>query len=200
MYADELLESGCPINATFAEYIKLSIKFDTHKKLLQPRKDGKLTGVVVESDGPRVDTMKWYQEGMELNGQLIELNKKVFEHPSFGIPFYECLQPLVLERGFIKSITCTASNFLKICDQLIWHESMTDEKSIKIYDKDEWGPSEWEVVKEQRPCPMTAHPVQEITITDAPHITHPIMGRLVLSQIIDWKEKANKYGIEFTIV
>lgn len=199
MYADFLLDSSDMLDRKLGEYIKLSLELHQHKQLTQPRKDNNLKGIEYRNDGYQAtNSYSWYRRGIELREQINEGWVVVKTHPSLlpyhytDITEYPYAKRLEFEvdRGFISSITCTASQFLSICDKLVWHPSMVDE--VKKYMRN--GKVKL-LSSVARPCPLTAHPVREIEITD-------IQNRSSEEYNIDlWLRKlAPNYGIEFTIV
>lgn len=177
-YADVLMDSDDVLDRALGEYIKLSIELCNHKKLVKPRIDTSLTHIdfTARYDGyVGVDSYDWYRKGIELRERANHLWKTVQFMDVFVD--YSLINQVEFEvtRGFISSITCTASQFLSICDKLIWHESMMDEcRNCQGYGNllgcagDKYNP---ECTfcdakgKVSRNCPLTAHPVREIEIT-----------------------------------
>lgn len=78
-------------------------------------------------------------------------------------------------RGFVESLTCTAADWLAVCDALFWHPAR----------KCRWcagtGVGNWSAHKEPidkcpdchgfgiRPCPKTAQPIVSVRLTTEPH-------------------------------
>lgn len=191
MYADELFESENRLDRALGKYIKLSIELANHKK-----------------PGLRDNIGELYRKGIELNDTVNKLWGNCHLHPSMvnyigqTANKYSSLEmrlELEVGRGFISSITCTATQFLSICDKLIWHESMEDEihldQSGNISPKKAPGSYKYKketyILVEPRPCPPTAHPVREVKITDSSRVSD--------SKIFEWEKLAEKYGIEFDI-
>lgn len=189
MYADELLETGNLFDASLAEYINLSIELSNHRKMGRAKREG-------ESEPP-IRHGEYYKKGQKL---VEELNRKwnhsdVSLHPT--IYLYHTKKNNLhfeMERGFIKSITCTASEFLSICNKLIWHESMEDD----VYLPDpasgrttgEWISGE----KVTRRCPLTAHPVREVRLTNYPHIIN-----IDYKKVMEWLKLAPNYNLKITV-
>ena len=117
MYADELLESGCPLDAKLSEYIKLSIELSNHRSMGRAKREG-------EYEAP-IRHGKFYEIGQKLVDRLDKMVGDVRKHPQW-LP-YQGIGLTGIACGFIRSIECTATKFLSICDKLIWHESMTDD-------------------------------------------------------------------------
>lgn len=195
MYADFLQDSDDTLDRKLGEYIKLSLELANHKKLMAPRKDEKIKNIEYRNDWyDHPKSYDWYQRGIELQEQINELWKVVNFHTLYDSYTTRDLVAFEVDRGFINSITCTASQFLSVCDKLIWHPSMVDTyakkgKHIKkgqlVYAMD------LDIVP--RPCPLSAHPVREVEITNVPSVmTH-------LSKIHKWAiEFAPLYSIKFT--
>lgn len=180
MYCDWLDESGCTQNTALAGYIRKSIELHNHKRLGTFVKDDIGTVVQMKDNGYKLDSYKWYTKGIELSKEESELWKLVQETPYY-FPFTRLKPDIVFEteRGFIDSITCTATQFLSVCDKLVWHPSMKDTRRTvctgcsRCVKGKRWV--DWlgiwdncnEVFDEliPRPCPLTAHPIREIFIT-----------------------------------
>jgi len=119
---------------------------------------------------------------------------------------------LLFARGFILQVICSAEDFLKHADQLVWHPEMTNE-CPKCQNPETAAGFGWfneygitcEHCRDKRSvprsCPDTAQPIQKVTLTDDPR---DILGwedefRLVL-RAEDGKQiwKCRKFpGIEF---
>lgn len=99
---------------------------------------------------------------------------------------------LVFRRGFLESVTCTAADWLAHADAVHWHPSQTvacpeckGGKGIGHFSGIDYGPcptcSREGIIS--RPCPPTAHPVREVTLTTFPETYQskesgdPIVGR-----------------------
>lgn len=104
----------------------------------------------------------------------------LFSHP-FENKLWNRPHP-TFTRGFIDSITCTAEDFLKYADNLIWNSEMKEDCSkckgvgkvkYRTYERDEWGPSEYDEVectkcsngKVPKPMPDTAQPITKVKLT-----------------------------------
>ncbi len=76
----------------------------------------------------------------------------------------------LITRGFVSHITCTAEDFLKYVDQLIWNEKMTD-------------PTPYRKGRALVPCPCppTAQPVEKVTLTTEP-VSTSVMSDVVLAR------------------
>lgn len=191
MYADYLQDSDNELDRALGKYIKLSLELSTHRKLIKPRVDVAAKGVQLRNDGYHgIDSYKWYQRGIELDKEIkyLEANS-VQHHPSwkFTYSYLHFTITFGFDRGFISSISCTATQFLEVEDKLIWHESMVD----KCKDGMKWIACHTKI---PIPCPLTAHPIKEIEITD-----YHIGGEHTVG-IREWREElAPKYGIKFII-
>jgi len=169
---------------------------------MSPRVDVAIKNVEFRDDGYKgIDPYEWYREGINLRNRINEykLWEQVIDYDSYKL-LLDKIPPINLgmDRGFVSSVSCTASQFLSICDKLVWHESMTDE-CLGCKDCDtEWYYAEFPTKcmnKVARPCPLTAHPVREIEIVNA-----GVHSRNDLELLDRWiRELAPKYGIEFTI-
>lgn len=198
MYADELQSTGDFLDRALGEYIKLSIELANHKK----------PGL------PNTTLREAYRKGIDLRDKATQLwDNGVIGHPNLRY-LWSSVSNWREYRGFICSITCTASQFLSISDKLIWHESMQcdgcyiggatslpDGYTVKI-ENQVWGSySRTEEYPKQplcrlcrgsrkRHCPLTAHPVREIEITE-------VIGQEQGIMIRRWVDMP--YGIDFTV-
>lgn len=205
MYADYLQDSDNKLDRLLGQYIKLSIDLSTHKKLIKPRVDVAAKSATFVGDGYRgVDSYQWYRRGIELDKEVARLYKVDIQYHPYHFRLYHFklyhgdVFGFELDRGFISSVICTANQFLSICDKLIWHESMVDKTELPDPASGRTT-GEW-YREESRPCPLTAHPVRKVKITNA-HMTLPSTGsRLVLSKIADWVKLAPQYGIEILVI
>lgn len=206
MYADFLQDSDTLLDRKLGGYIKISLELSNHKLIACVYKDDKLKEPNYDGEGNKVDSYKWYQRGIELNNQKTILWNYLIEKNWLGY-LWQSVSSWKEDRGFISSITCTASQLLSVCDKLIWHPSM--ETTCPVCGghvqylpagRDYGGPvSPFETCyqctkgKVARPCPLTAHPVREVEITDIPHVMRE------LSTIHKWATKYGPlYGIKFT--
>ena len=217
MYADWLMESGNSLDNKLGEYIKLSLELHHHKNKAKPRVDNTLKEIQYSNDYQwDFHAYEWYERGIELNRGMNESWLIAREHISYK--YYLDRKPthfipFEVNRGFISSTTCTASQFLSVCDKLIWHPSMVEE----CPNPNAWFLSGKHVVGDNgkkhsaasravtchmcngyrvipRPCPLTAHPIREV------HIVEPNYSSIAGSPIRVWQmEKAQDYDIKFTI-
>lgn len=197
------------------EYIKLSLELYIHKKLMTPRKDEKIKEIEYRNDMQHIfpDSYKWYQRGIELREQINTIWLQAREHISFSFllekKYANAFSPFEVDRGFINSITCTASQFLSVCDKLIWHPSIIDKcenckgNGFIAYHSEgeclECGHSG--VIgtgRIARPCPFTAHPVREVGITD-PLTTYSRFGDFKRPHDKDFWVSDKWKGIKFTL-
>lgn len=176
MYADELMESDSSLDRALGEYIKLGID------------------ITIGNFKNNPNYLELFQHCGRLRKKMAGMWPIVSQHPIYqpydvlGLHYNSIFDIVGVERGFIRSITCTASQFLSICDKLIWHESMVDK--LDAFDMRKKRDTEWYVEK-PRPCPLTAHPVRGIEITDS--------RRVIDSKLFEWEKLAEKYDIEFNI-
>lgn len=143
--ADWLEEHG---DIERAEFIRLQIKMDQlgiTRPIVNPMgeilQDGTIVQKLVDREQELLVSMQpgsatggVYVEGIRTNGRYAwagaaaALNDPDKKGWSF-------------KRGFVEQITCTAEEFLKYADDLLWQPS------------------------ENRPCPLTACPINEVTLT-----------------------------------
>lgn len=192
MYADELMGSDDVLDRSLGEYIKLSVELANHKKPGLPQ-----TTSLGEA----------YKKGIELADKVHNLWGNCHLHPN--IVSYvgqtankynsaEMRLEFEIDRGFIHSITCTATQFLSISDKLIWHESMEDkcpQECVDGWHENSGSSGDWKCKacnngKIARRCPLTAHPVREVEITDC---------RSYVEKMLPWQSNLCKYGIKLTI-
>ncbi len=221
MYADYLQDSNDILDRKLGEYIKLSLELHTHKRTALVQKSDSIKEPEYNSDrGNQVDSYTWYRRGIELQTQINMTWQGISRlHSIYSLYFNEMGTnrfEFEVDRGFITSITCTASQFLSVCDKLIWHPSRVDEcpecdgkgetrfcdaagdmddEPCRMCGGNLRGGYNKGTGKVVRPCPLTAHPVREIDITPI----HDIQGWEV-RELEKWTQRAKEYGIEFTIV
>jgi uncharacterized protein (TIGR02996 family) len=179
MYADELTENGNENDRLHAEYIKKAIEFHIYKKALEPRVDPKAKGISISSANyrdNRPNTYEWYLKCIKMREELDKLYLEV----SLISHFQSLVRyaTWIVERGFIKEITCNPTEFLHLCDSTIWHELLANE------------------------CPLTAHPIRKVTITRGMvnnEVTRKAYKKLH-KKLHEWREGlAPLYGIEFKV-
>ncbi len=81
----------------------------------------------------------------------------------------------LVTRGLISHVTCTAGDFLKYADQLVWNEGMVDACHCCISEAVSRGRRKCLDCNERgyipRPIPPTAQPVEKVTLTTWPGMT-----------------------------
>lgn len=96
----------------------------------------------------------------------------------FGINFATALsfRPFKFSRGFVSSVTCTATDWLAHADALLWHPEQTvpcekcggkwrsPEIDVEVVDRSCPGCKGKGTVP--RPCPPTAQPITRVVLTD----------------------------------
>lgn len=188
-YADVLMDSDDVLDRALGEYIKLSIELCNHKKLVKPRIDTSLKKIDFNRDDgyKGVDSYDWYRKGIDLSERSNTIWKQVRWHEFYNNYYVQNKEfSFEVSRGFISSITCTATQFLAVCDKLVWHESMVHTSKVKQLSPytGRW----WE-------CPLTAHPVREIEIVDS-----GMLDNVSATRMNQWEDRCKKYGINLTEV
>lgn len=106
---------------------------------------------------------------------------------------------MTFRRGFVEEITCTAADFLKHADALVWHPGMTDKCPTCVGMGDlgtligrhgcyTCAPNHTTRGSGYvpRPCPLTAHPIRKVVLTTRPQFDSAWLG-------VNWP------GIEFAL-
>jgi uncharacterized protein (TIGR02996 family) len=138
------------------------------------RREGELLGENVSTDGQTVwpRYMKWCEEA--------GINPAWVLVPGFSIGASETARNH-FRRGFVHTITCTTADFLEHAVALCWHPI---QKCRACGGKGFYSP--FNPLQQRgchicrgtglRPCPETAQPIREVTLTTRPQLLHYAQG------------------------